>query len=69
MKKSPRCCNIDWLEVFVFEPIDVPHDADFFRENGYTVHERAYGTRVYRQMFILDDSWGQPAIEIRRDPV
>lgn len=69
MNQSPRCCNIDWLEVFVFEPIDVPHDADFFRENGYTVHERAYGTRVYRQMFILDDSWGQPAIEIRRDPV
>lgn len=69
MKGSPRCCNIDWLEVYCFEPICVIHDADYFRKKGYEVSERAYGTRVYRQMFVLKDSFGQPAIEVRRNPV
>ena len=69
MKDSPRCCNLDWLEVFCFEPLDVPRNADFFRDVGLEVIERPYGTRVYREMFTIKDSWGQPAVEIRRNPV
>lgn len=65
-----RCCNIDWLEVYCLESeSNYPVDADYFRRQGLRVEERAYGTRVYDQMFkILDDS-GEPFIEVRRKPV
>lgn len=64
-----RCVNIDWLEVYCFESIDrFPVDADYFRAQGYFVHERDYGTRHYNQMFTIEDEFGQPWIEIRRDP-
>lgn len=62
-----RCINLDWLEIFAEEPIDEPHDAIYFRNKGYKVKERAYGTPQYRQMFTLiaDDV---ELFEIRRDP-
>lgn len=62
-----RCINLDWLEIFAEEPIDEPHDAEYFRHKGYKVKERAYGTPQYRQMFTLiaDDV---ELFEIRRDP-
>lgn len=62
-----RCINLDWLEIFAEEPIDEPHDAEYFRAKGYRVKERAYGTPQYRQMFTLiaDDV---ELFEIRRDP-
>lgn len=63
-----RCINLDWLEVHALEPIDTAHDAEYFRCRGYVVHERDYGTRVYRQMFTLDGSDGLPLLEVRRDP-
>ena len=63
-----RCVNLDWLEVHVYEPIGEPHDADYFRGRGFVVHERPYGTRVYRQMFTLDGQDGNPLLEVRRDP-
>lgn len=63
-----RCVNLDWLEVHVYEPIGEPHDADYFRSRGFVVHERPYGTRVYRQMFTLDGQDGNPLLEVRRDP-
>lgn len=64
-----RCVNIDWLEVYVIESAShYPCDADFFTRQGYFVHPREYGTRVYREMFSLDDEHGNPWIEIRRNP-
>lgn len=70
-EKSPtpkRCVNLDWLEVHVREPIGQPHTADYFRNHGCTVTEREYGTRVYKEMFVIDGSDGLPAIEVRRNP-
>lgn len=63
-----RCVNLDWLEVHVREPIDQPHTADYFRNCGYEVQEREYGTRVYKEMFVISGSDGLPAIEVRRNP-
>lgn len=63
-----RCINLDWLEVHALEPIDEPHDAFYFSHRGYVVHERGYGTRVYREMFTLDGTDGLPLIEVRRNP-
>lgn len=62
-----RCINLDWLEVFCFENGE-PHDANYFRRAGFIVHEREYGTRIYNQMFTLDDTYGHPFLEVRRSP-
>lgn len=65
-----RCLNLDWLEVYVLEnPLEMPVDASYFRQHGYVVSERDYGTRVYAQMFTIDDKHGQPWLEIRRHPL
>ena len=48
-----RCVNLDWLEVHAREPIGQPHNADYFREYGCEVQEREYGTRVYKEMFVI----------------
>lgn len=64
-----RCVNIDWLEVSCDESWQkYPCDADYFRGQGYMVHEREYGTRVWGQMFTIEDSEGHDWIEIRRCP-
>lgn len=63
-----RCINLDWLEVHCLEPINQPHDSNFFRSVGFVVHERPYGTRVYLEMFTLDDNDGNAFMEIRRNP-
>lgn len=63
-----RCINLDWLEVHAFEPIDQPHDVEYFTSCGFIVSVRDYGTRVYRQMFTLMGSDGLPLLEVRRDP-
>lgn len=68
MKQLPRCVNLDWLEVSVLEPPTQPHDPDYFRSCGFLVHEREYGTKVWRSMFTLESSDGYPFIEIRREP-
>lgn len=67
-KKGIRCVNIDWLEVHAREPMSMLLDANYFRQSGYFVEERPYGTRVYRQMFTLVTISGEPLIEVRRDP-
>lgn len=65
-----RCLNLDWLEVYLLEPLLPPvHDASFFRSLGWQVVEREYGTRSYRQMFTLYDQQGFPFVEVRREPV
>lgn len=66
MKK--RCVNLDWLELHAYEPIMATLNADYFRRQGYHVEEREYGTRVYREMFVLLDEHGYGMIEIRRNP-
>lgn len=65
-----RCINLDWLECYVLEDyIGYPHNAEYFRAQGFRVLEREYGTPVYKEMFTVysyeDD---QPLIEVRRDP-
>lgn len=64
-----RCVNLDWLEVSCEESNrNFPCNADYFREQGYWVKERDYGTRVWSQVFTLEDSEGHPWIEVRRCP-
>lgn len=63
-----RCVNLDWLEIHAREPVGQPHTADYFRNLGCEVQERDYGTRVYREMFVIYGSDGLPAIEVRRNP-
>lgn len=64
-----RCINIDWLEVHVLEDnMNYPHDAAFFRREGWRVEERAYGTRIYLEMFTLYDQHDEPFLEVRRAP-
>ena len=67
-KRPTRCVNLDWLEVHCLEPVGDPHDADFFRRVGLCVDERDYGTRVYREMFTVLDTKGNPFVEVRRNP-
>ena len=65
---SKRCVNLDWLEVHCMEPSGDPHDANYFRRVGLTVSERDYGTRVYKEMFTVNDVHGNPFVEVRRAP-
>lgn len=62
-----RCVNLDWLEVHALEPPQQPRDAVFFRSLGIEVVERAYGTRVYREMFTIKMR-GHDFLEVRRNP-
>lgn len=67
--RSQRCINIDWLEVYALEDLQLfPCDADYFRNAGYQVYERGYGTRVYKEMFTILDWHDEPLIEVRRAP-
>lgn len=61
-----RCINIDWLECYCLE--SQPRDAAYFASLGFDVHERAYGTRFYKEMFTLYTPDGQPFVEVRRAP-
>ena len=63
-----RCVNLDWLEVHAREPINSPRDAEYFRRKGFVVHEREYGTRVYKEMFVLEGTDGENLLEVRRNP-
>lgn len=64
-----RCVNIDWLECYCHEDmLGYPHNAEHFRELGFHVVEREYGTPVYHEMFVLYGTDDQPLLEIRRNP-
>lgn len=66
---NKRCVSIDWLELYVLEDdMKYPMDAQYFRDKGYWVKEREYGTRTYKEMFTIMDADGQPWIEVRRNP-
>lgn len=68
MSDNVRCVNLDWLEVCCCEPIDQPHDAEYFRACGWLVVEREYGTRVWGQMFTIEGTDHLPFLEVRREP-
>lgn len=61
-----RCINIDWLEVHCLESKAM--NADYFKQLGWQVSVREYGTRVYKEMFTLYTPDNQPFIEVRRAP-
>lgn len=64
-----RCVNLDWLEVSCEESNNrFPCDPEYFRSRGFIVHERDYGTRVWGQVFTIEDSEGHDWIEVRRCP-
>lgn len=46
-----------------------PMNADYFRGKGYFVSERDYGTRVYAEMFTVENKHGEPFVEVRRAPM
>lgn len=63
-----RCINIDWLEVFcVAAPDYYDLTPGYFRECGWQVIVRDYGTPQYVMMFTLF-AGGFPVFEIRRLP-
>lgn len=63
-----RCINLDWLEVHAREPLGAPRDAYYYKDKGFSVRVRGYGTRVYRQMFTIVAPNEEPLLEVRRDP-
>lgn len=65
---TKRCINLDWLEVHAREPEGSPRNAEYFRAKGIWVRERAYGTRVYKEMFTIEGSDMMPLLEVRRNP-
>lgn len=69
MDMPKRCVNIDWLEIHVLEDLTrSPVDANYFQKYGYRVHKRDYGTPMYSEMFSIDDEYGRPWLEVRRNP-
>lgn len=70
MENQKRCINIDWLELYCQESNDhYPVNAQYYRDHGYEVIERDYGTRQYKEMFVICDRLGVPFVEVRRNPV
>jgi len=60
------CINIDWFEIFCYEPADFG-SPESFEKIGFRCAIRDYGTRIYKQMFtVIAD--GTPWIEVRREP-
>lgn len=65
---TKRCVNLDWLEVHAREPLGRALNADYYRARGLIVHQREYGTRVYREMFTIEGTDGENLLEVRRNP-
>lgn len=63
-----RCINLDWLEVCAMEPLAKPLDAEYFRSCGLVVNEREYGSKVWRDIFTVEDEHGHAFMEVRRAP-
>ena len=63
-----RCINLDWLEICAMEPLAEPRDANYFRSCGSVVIEREYGSKVWRDIFTIEDEHGHAFMEVRRAP-
>lgn len=50
------------------EPVTKPLDADYFRSCGLVVLEREYGSKVWRDIFTIEDEHGHAFMEVRRAP-
>ena len=69
LKKGARCCNIDWLQVYLEEDLTYyPMNAEFFERAGWSVKVRDYATPIYNEVFELRDKQGHPLFEICRSP-
>ena len=54
LKKGSRCCNIDWLQVYLEEDLSYyPMNAEFFERAGWSVKVRDYATPIYNEVFEL----------------
>lgn len=62
-----RAVNLDWLEIYCLEPLEEPRTIEYYKEQGYDVVKREYGTPVYSEMFTIRRN-KKPYIEIRRAP-
>lgn len=62
-----KCINLDWLSVYCLEPKGVAMTAAYFRNLGWSVVEREYGTPQYREKFTLMNG-RHPFLEIERNP-
>lgn len=66
MEPAIKSVNLDWLEVYCIE--DGTKDANYYKNLGWQVNVREYGTPLMKQMFTLMGEHGKPFLEIRRDP-
>lgn len=63
-----RIVGIDWLELYCNEAYGIDYSPNGYRERGFFVREREYGTKTMAQMFTILDVRGYPFVEIRREP-
>lgn len=66
-RPGARCINLDWLELYCYEPLE-PRDINYFERLGISVRDREYGTRHWSQVFTLVDDRGEDFLEVRRCP-
>lgn len=64
---AKRCVNIDWLEMYCYEPSE-PRDQEYFEAHGVRVKPRDYGTKHWSQVFTLLDDDDNEFMEVRRAP-
>lgn len=64
---KPKCINFDWVQVWSYEPVWL-NSAWSYRDVGFIVKERSYGTRIFNEVLTLIDKNGIPFVEICRDP-
>lgn len=62
-----KCINFDWLQVWTYEPVWFTC-ADSYRDAGWIVKERSFGTRIFEEVLTLIDKQGRPFVEICRNP-
>lgn len=62
-----RCINIDWLEMYCYEPRE-PRTPEYFERLGLSVSCRDYGTKHWSQVFTIKDEQGNDFMEVRRSP-
>lgn len=62
-----KCINFDWVQVWTYEPPYIA-GAHSFREMGWVVKERSYGTRIFNEVLTLIDRHGIPFVEVCRSP-
>ena len=62
-----KCINLDWLSVYCLEPKGCVMNAAYYKNLGWSVEEREYGTPQYKEKFTLMNG-RHPFLEIERNP-